>query len=70
MSRISKPFSLSSQEVPSIRVLIFQVALVPGDAFGDDSCVRISYAESLSVLQAAVERIKEALGAARPVVPA
>lgn len=47
-----------------------QVALVPGDAFGDDSCVRISYAESLSVLQAAVERIKEALGAARPVVPA
>ncbi|XP_038878085.1 bifunctional aspartate aminotransferase and glutamate/aspartate-prephenate aminotransferase isoform X2 [Benincasa hispida] len=46
-----------------------QVALVPGDAFGDDSCIRISYAESLSVLQAAVERIKEALEAARPVVP-
>ncbi|KGN52768.1 bifunctional aspartate aminotransferase and glutamate/aspartate-prephenate aminotransferase [Cucumis sativus] len=46
-----------------------QVALVPGDAFGDDTCIRISYAESLSVLQAAVERIKKALEAARPVVP-
>ncbi|XP_022136875.1 bifunctional aspartate aminotransferase and glutamate/aspartate-prephenate aminotransferase [Momordica charantia] len=46
-----------------------QVALVPGDAFGDDSCIRISYAESLSTLQAAVERIKNAIEAVRPVVP-
>ncbi|KZV44496.1 bifunctional aspartate aminotransferase and glutamate/aspartate-prephenate aminotransferase [Dorcoceras hygrometricum] len=38
-----------------------QVALVPGDAFGDDTCIRISYAESLTTLQAAVERIKDAL---------
>ncbi|XP_047327838.1 bifunctional aspartate aminotransferase and glutamate/aspartate-prephenate aminotransferase [Impatiens glandulifera] len=38
-----------------------QVALVPGDAFGDDKCIRISYAASLSTLQAAVERIKKAL---------
>ncbi|KAI4354371.1 hypothetical protein L6164_003238 [Bauhinia variegata] len=38
-----------------------QVALVPGSAFGDDSCIRISYAESLTTLQAAVERIKKAL---------
>ncbi|MED6198982.1 hypothetical protein PIB30_071764 [Stylosanthes scabra] len=38
-----------------------QVALVPGSAFGDDTCVRISYAESLSILQEAVERIKKAL---------
>ncbi|XP_020087723.1 bifunctional aspartate aminotransferase and glutamate/aspartate-prephenate aminotransferase-like [Ananas comosus] len=38
-----------------------QVALVPGDAFGDDKCVRISYAASLSTLQAAVEKIKEAM---------
>ncbi|KAK4483624.1 hypothetical protein RD792_010824 [Penstemon davidsonii] len=38
-----------------------QVALVPGDAFGDDSCIRISYAASLTTLQEAVERIKEAL---------
>ncbi|KAL5175662.1 Bifunctional aspartate aminotransferase and glutamate/aspartate-prephenate aminotransferase [Glycine soja] len=38
-----------------------QVALVPGSAFGDDTCIRISYAESLTTLQAAVERVKRAL---------
>ncbi|KAG0469406.1 hypothetical protein HPP92_016106 [Vanilla planifolia] len=38
-----------------------QVALVPGDAFGDDKCVRISYAASLSTLKDAVKNIKEAL---------
>ncbi|KAL1364868.1 hypothetical protein HN51_013011 [Arachis hypogaea] len=37
------------------------VALVPGSAFGDDSCVRISYAESLPILNSAVDRIKKAL---------
>ncbi|KAK7311147.1 hypothetical protein RJT34_09081 [Clitoria ternatea] len=37
------------------------VALVPGSAFGDDSCIRISYSESLSTLKTAVERIKKAL---------
>lgn len=46
-----------------------QVALVPGDAFGDDTCIRISYAASLSTLQAAVERIKKALVTLRPPVP-
>ncbi|KAM3359768.1 bifunctional aspartate aminotransferase and glutamate/aspartate-prephenate aminotransferase [Capsicum galapagoense] len=45
-----------------------QVALVPGDAFGDDTCIRISYAASLSTLQAAVERIKKALVSLRPPV--
>lgn len=43
-----------------------QVALVPGDAFGDDTCIRISYAASLSTLQAAVERIKKALIVLKP----
>ncbi|KAL2531431.1 Bifunctional aspartate aminotransferase and glutamate/aspartate-prephenate aminotransferase [Abeliophyllum distichum] len=46
-----------------------QVALVPGDAFGEDSCIRISYAASLSTLQEAVERIKKALISVRPAVP-
>lgn len=46
-----------------------QVALVPGDAFGDDTCIRISYAASLSTLQAAVERIKKALVTLRSHVP-
>lgn len=46
-----------------------QVAVVPGGAFGDDSCIRISYAASLTTLQAAVERIKKALVPLKPVVP-
>uniref|UniRef100_A0A1D1Z801 Bifunctional aspartate aminotransferase and glutamate/aspartate-prephenate aminotransferase n=2 Tax=Anthurium amnicola TaxID=1678845 RepID=A0A1D1Z801_9ARAE len=38
-----------------------QVALVPGDAFGDDNCIRLSYAGSLSTLQEAMEKIKKAM---------
>ncbi|XP_039053993.1 bifunctional aspartate aminotransferase and glutamate/aspartate-prephenate aminotransferase-like [Hibiscus syriacus] len=45
-----------------------QVALVPGDAFGDDSCIRISYAASHTTLQAAFERIKKAIIFLRPAV--
>ncbi|XP_026446932.1 bifunctional aspartate aminotransferase and glutamate/aspartate-prephenate aminotransferase-like isoform X2 [Papaver somniferum] len=45
------------------------VALVPGDAFGDDKCIRISYAASLPTLQAAMENIKEAILALRPAGP-
>ncbi|KAI4382041.1 hypothetical protein MLD38_008052 [Melastoma candidum] len=46
-----------------------QVALVPGDAFGGDTCVRISYAASLSTLQDAFARMKEALMLLRAAVP-
>lgn len=38
------------------------VALVPGDAFGDDGHIRISYATSLEDIRKALERMKEALG--------
>ncbi len=37
------------------------VALVPGAAFGDDNCIRFSYATSNELLIEAVRRIKEAL---------
>ncbi|RVW65432.1 Bifunctional aspartate aminotransferase and glutamate/aspartate-prephenate aminotransferase [Vitis vinifera] len=47
-----------------------QVALVPGDAFGDDKCIRISYAASMSNLQAAMERIKGAIVHLKATVPA
>ncbi|XP_008809314.2 bifunctional aspartate aminotransferase and glutamate/aspartate-prephenate aminotransferase-like isoform X1 [Phoenix dactylifera] len=46
-----------------------QVALVPGDAFGDDNCIRISYAESLPTIKEAVERIKKAMVLIRPKIP-
>jgi aspartate aminotransferase len=38
-----------------------QVALVPGVAFGDDRCLRISYALDEATLIKALERIKAAL---------
>jgi aspartate aminotransferase len=37
------------------------IALVSGDAFGDDNCIRFSYAASEKTLMEAVKRIKEAL---------
>lgn len=37
------------------------VALVPGDAFGDPNCIRISYATSNNLLIEAIKRIKNAL---------
>ncbi|TVR40674.1 MAG: pyridoxal phosphate-dependent aminotransferase [Bacteroidia bacterium] len=37
------------------------IALVPGSAFGDDQCVRFSYATSQDLLIEAVERMKKAL---------
>ncbi|KAG2286541.1 hypothetical protein Bca52824_046145 [Brassica carinata] len=46
----------------------FQVAMVPGDAFGDDTCIRISYATSLDVLRAAVVKIRKALEPLRTTV--
>nr|BCX00478.1 MAG: aminotransferase [Bacteroidota bacterium] len=41
------------------------VALVPGEAFGDPTCVRISYAASEAELQEAVHRIEAGLRALR-----
>lgn len=43
-----------------------KVALVPGDAFGDDNHVRISYAVSMDDIKKALERITAALGKIRP----
>ncbi|PIY31007.1 MAG: aspartate aminotransferase, partial [Bacteroidetes bacterium CG_4_10_14_3_um_filter_42_6] len=37
------------------------VALVPGEAFGDPNCIRLSYATSKELLVEAVNRIKTAL---------
>jgi len=36
------------------------VALVPGSAFGNDECIRISYATSSDVLIEALSRLKHA----------
>jgi len=38
-----------------------KVAIVPGDAFGTDNCIRISYATSMENLEKGMDRIIEAL---------
>lgn len=38
-----------------------KVALVPGKPFGDDRCVRLSYASSISDIEGGLKRIKEAV---------
>ena len=38
------------------------VSLVPGGAFGDDNCVRLSYAASEKDLREALKRLKDTLG--------
>ena len=43
----------------------FHVTLVPGDAFGDDTCVRISYATSMELLTQAMDRLERGLKALR-----
>lgn len=47
-----------------------QVALVPGDAFGNSNCIRISYAASLESLQLAMESLEKALSLLKPAVSA
>ena len=46
---------------------VAHVALVPGDAFGNPDCMRISYATSMEKLTEAMERIKKALADLQPV---
>lgn len=40
---------------------VAKVAVVPGDAFGDPNCLRISYAASMELLEKAMDRIGSAL---------
>lgn len=47
---------------------IARVALVPGDAFGEPKCIRISYAASLDSLQTAMQEIEKALSLLRPAI--
>ena len=37
------------------------MALVPGDAFGAPTCIRISYAASMATLEQALDRVAAAL---------
>jgi len=39
-----------------------KVALVPGGAFGEDACVRLSFATSMQHIDKGLDRLEEALG--------
>lgn len=52
----------NSAELCTYLLEIAHIALVPGSAFGEDSCVRISYALPKVDLLEAMERLKKALG--------
>jgi len=52
-----------SMELADYLLEVARAAVVPGVAFGDDRCVRLSYALSLEAIKKGVERIGEALKA-------
>ena len=47
-----------------------QVALVPGDAFGNGGCIRISYAASMEELQTAMKSIESVMSLLKPATAA
>jgi aspartate aminotransferase len=59
--RVSDSASLTSYLLDVARV-----AVIPGDDFGNDNHIRLSYATSMENIEQGLQRIKEALGALRP----
>jgi len=57
-----KPGQTSSQCLAEYLLEEAQVAMVPGAEFGEDSCLRLSFATSRERIATGVDRIKEALG--------
>lgn len=51
----------TSAEVVSYLLDVAGVALVPGDAFGDDRSMRLSYASSMAELEAGLARVDRAV---------
>jgi aspartate/glutamate/aspartate-prephenate aminotransferase len=47
-----------------------QVSLVPGDAFGNDDCIRISYVASLDTLRTTINNIEKSMLLLRPAAAA
>jgi aspartate aminotransferase len=52
----------NSEDLCTYLLQAAHVAIVPGSAFGDDNCVRLSFAASKETLMEAIRRIKEAVG--------
>ena len=52
-------FGLSSANFSDRLLSKHHVAVVPGEAFGDDRTIRLSYATSLDVIKKGLDRIEE-----------
>ncbi|HPB31831.1 MAG TPA: pyridoxal phosphate-dependent aminotransferase [Candidatus Sumerlaeota bacterium] len=50
-----------SMDMANILLEEFKVGVVPGDPFGDDRCVRLSYALGMKDIEKGLDRIEEAL---------
>lgn len=53
----------NSLEMADYLMEVAHIAVVPGSAFGEDSCIRLSYALSMEELKEGFDRMKEALAA-------
>ncbi|MBE2281697.1 MAG: pyridoxal phosphate-dependent aminotransferase [Ignavibacteriaceae bacterium] len=51
----------NSQDLCKFLLAIGNIGLVPGDSFGDDNCLRLSFACSESQLEEGINRLKESL---------
>ncbi len=61
VSALFTPEMSSGEEVCAMLLEKARVACVPGEAFGDPNCIRLSYAVADDVLMDALRRMKEAL---------
>ena len=61
VSALFTPQMPNGEAVCSMLLEKARVACVPGEAFGDPHCIRLSYAVADDVLMDALHRIKEAL---------
>jgi len=66
-SRFGEKTIVSSTDLALYLLEEAKVALVPGDAFGDDNYLRISYATSLDDIRRGIERIRQAVQQLVPV---
>lgn len=51
----------NSQDLCKFLLAVGNIGLVPGDSFGDDNCLRLSFACSESQLEEGIKRLKESL---------
>ncbi|MBW6461069.1 MAG: pyridoxal phosphate-dependent aminotransferase [Bacteroidales bacterium] len=58
---------MNATDLANYLLEVAHVALVPGDAFGNPDCIRISYATSMEKLTEAMDRIKKALADLQPI---